>query len=92
MSCGVYAVCHFKCICHGRQKSYKKNSVGVKRVGEKKETAIRVICPGIGLQCDFDSLKRTTRKSHLFFNRLHWLCCGFSSGFAMALNKYFRIF
>lgn len=41
MSCGVYAVCHFKCICHGRQK-FDKNKmyiflIGVKRVGEKKE-------------------------------------------------------
>ncbi len=37
MSCGVYAVCHFKCICHSRRKSNKNNSVGVKRVGEKKK-------------------------------------------------------
>lgn len=42
-------------------KNLIKTTVLVKRVGgkeEEKETAIRVICPGIGLQYDFDSLKR----------------------------------
>ncbi len=37
MSCGVYAVCHFKCICHGRQKSYKKKQCWCKKSkGETK--------------------------------------------------------